>query len=388
MVNDKFRHVLEPLTVKTMRLRNRLVYPPIGTGYATPDGFVTGGLVNYHAARATHVGMTTVELTVVRRGGDLFPNQVRVYDDKFIPGLTKLAAAIKAKGSAAVLQIVDCGARAGTCGAAGEPLAPSRIPAGIIGSNESIEMTVTQIKESLEAFAEGARRAYEAGFDAVEIHGAHMYLISQFLSGFTNKRADEYGGSLENRARFLLEIIAAIKERVPNDYPLTVRINGREPFDGGLTIEASQKIAQLLERAGCDIISVSRIMRKQEVKSKTGQSVQWQTAVPPKEAEEGCNVFLAEAIKKVVTIPVMTTGKIFSLELAERILSEGKADLIGMARQLIADPDIPIKELEGRTCEILRCKEDFLCLTSIGSGKPMRCSVNKTLPPENISAPL
>ena len=388
MVDSKFKHVLDPLPVKTMQLRNRLVYPPIGTGYATPDGFVTGGLVNYYAARAVHVGMTTVEFTIVRQRGGVLPNQVSVYDDKFIPGLAKLAEAIKAKGAAAVLQIVDCGARVGTCGAVGEPLAPSKIPAGVIGLNESIEMTVSQIKELVEAFAEGARRTYEAGFDAVEIHGAHMYLISQFLSGFTNKRSDEYGGSLENRARFLLEIIAAIKKCVPHDYPLVVRINGKEPLDGGLTIEESQRIAQLLEKAGCDIISVSRIIRKQEVKSETGQSIQWLTAVPPKEVEEGCNVFLAEAIKKVVTIPVMTTGKILSLELAERILSERKADLIGMARQLIVDPDTPVKEIEGRTSEIRRCKEDFLCLTSMGSGKPIKCSVNKALPPENISTPL
>jgi 2,4-dienoyl-CoA reductase-like NADH-dependent reductase (Old Yellow Enzyme family) len=332
--------------------------------------------------------MTTVEFTIVRQRGGVLPNQVSIYDDKFILGLAKLAKAIKAKGSAAVLQIVDCGARVGTCGAVGVPLAPSKIPAGVIGLNESIEMTASQIKELIEAFAEGARRTCEAGFDAVEIHGAHMYLISQFLSGFTNKRSDEYGGSLENRARFLLEIIAAIKKCVPDDYPLVVRINGKEPLDGGLTIEESQRIAQLLEKAGCDIISVSRIIRKQEVKSETGQSIQWLTAVPPKEAEEGCNVFLAEAIKKVVTIPVMTTGKILSLELAERILSERKADLIGMARQLIVDPDTPVKEIEGRTSEIRRCKEDFLCLTSMGSGKPIKCSVNKALPPENISTPL
>lgn len=388
MQNDKFKHVLEPLSVKTMRLRNRLVYLPVRTGYAALGGFVTDRLVNYLAARAVHVGMTTVEFAIVRQRGGLFPNQVSVYANKFIPGLAKLAEAIKAKGAAAVLQIVDCGAKTATGEAVGEPLAPSKIPAGVIGLNESIEMTVNQIKKLVEAFAEGVRRTYEAGFDAVEIHGAHMFLVSQFLSGFTNRRTDEYGGSVGNRARFLLEIIAAIKEHVPNDYPLIVRINGEEPFDNGLTIEESKKIAQLLERAGCDIISVSRLMRELEPKVETGQSLQWHTASPPKEAEEGCNVFLAEAIKEVVTVPVMTAGKIFSLELAERILSEGKADLVGMARQLIADPDTPIKELEGRTREVRRCKEDFLCLASLRAGRSLRCTVNKALPPENISTPL
>jgi 2,4-dienoyl-CoA reductase-like NADH-dependent reductase (Old Yellow Enzyme family) len=371
-----------------MRLRNRLVYLPVATGYATRDGFVTGGLVNYLAARAVHVGMTIVEGTVVRQGASLLPNQVSAYDDKFIPGLAKLANAIETKGSAAVLQIVDYGARTGTCGGTGDPLAPSRMPAGVVGLYESIEMTGSQIMELVNAFAEAARRAYDAKFDAVEIHAAHMYLINQFLSGFTNWRIDEYGGSVENRARFLLNIVAAIKARVPSSYPLVVRINGEEPFNNGLTIEEAEKIAQLLEKAGCDIISVSRISRKHELKVKTGETFQWMTAVPPKEAEEGCNALLADAIRKVVHIPVIAAGKIRTLELAEKILSEEKADLIGMARQLIADPDMPIKELEGRTREIRRCKEDFLCQTSLGSGKPMRCAVNKALPPENISTPI
>ncbi|MBI4321567.1 MAG: NADH:flavin oxidoreductase [Chloroflexi bacterium] len=387
MAGSNYQRVLQPLQVKSMTLRNRIVFPPIGTGYATRDGFVTGGLINYHAARAVHVGLDVVEVTVVRQRGALFPSSVSIYDDKFIPGLAKLARVIKSKGAAAGLQVVDFGARTGTCGAAGDPLAPSRLPAGILGLYESIEMTRDQIKEFVELFAEGARRTYEAGFDCVEIHAAHMYLISQFLSGFSNVRTDEYGGSLENRARFLLEIVAATKRRVPDDYPIIVRINGEEPFQNGLTIADSQKIAQMLEKAGVDIISVSRIIRKQEIKTQSGDSFGWNTSVPPKDVEEGCNVFLADAVKQVVGVPVMTAGKIFSVAHAEQILRDGKADLIGMARQLIADPDTLQKEVDGRTKEVQRCKQDFLCQTTLGAGVPMCCSRNKAVPPENISTP-
>ena len=387
MENSRFKHVLEPLQVKSMRIRNRIVYPPIGTGYATREGFVTGGLINYHAARAVHVGLDVVEFTIVRQRGALIPNHLSIYHDRFIPGLAKLADTIKSKGAAAALQLVDAGARTGTCGAVGDPLAPSRLTRGTLGLFESVEMTVDQIKESVEAFAEGARRTFKAGFDAVEIHAAHMYLISQFLSGFSNKRKDEYGGSIENRSRFLIEIIKAIKERIPDNYPIIVRINGEEPYENGLTIKESQKITRLLEKAGCDIISMSRMIRKQQIESKTGEDFQWNTSVPPKEAEEGCHVFVAEAVKKVVSIPVMTAGKIFTLEQAEHIIKERRADLIGMARQLIADPDTVQKEVEGRREEVRKCKQDFLCMTTLRSGVPMRCSANKALAPENINIP-
>jgi 2,4-dienoyl-CoA reductase-like NADH-dependent reductase (Old Yellow Enzyme family) len=385
----EFKHVLQPLQVKSMRLRNRIVYPPIGSNYSTQDGYVSGGLTDYLSARALSVGLVTTEVTIVRATGGLSPNHVSVYDDKFIPGLAKLAQAIQAKGAAASVQIVDYGARAGTCGAReGIPLAPSKIPAGIIGVHESIEMTKSQIKEAVERYGEAARRVYQAGFDTVEIHGAHMYLISQFLSGFTNKRTDEYGGSIENRSRFLVEILEAVKERVHGHFPIMVRMNGIEPFEGGLTIEDAQRVAQIIENTGVDIISVSRIIRKQELKIAPGKTFLWSTAVPDKNAPEGCNVFLAEAIKKVVKLPVMTAGKIFSAELAEKVLSEGKADLIGMARQLIADPDTVIKELDGRKGDIRRCKEDLLCQTSLGASCAMKCSANKALPPENTSTPI
>ena len=388
MAVNTFKKVTEPLQIKSMKMRNRIVFPPMVCNYAAEGGFVSQGLIDYHRARARNVGLDIVELTLVRDKGGLWDHQICIYDDKFIPGLAKLAHAIKAEGAAAAIQICDIGARSGTGGRPGVPLAPSKIPAGVLGKYESIALTTDGIKEFVHMFAEAGRRAFEAGFDAVEIHAAHMYLISQFLSPYTNKRTDEYGGSTENRSRFLLEIIKAVKEHVPKDFPILCRINGNEPYDDGIKIEEAEKIAQLLEQAGCDIIDVSAITGKEPVKLPTGQSWGHTTSVPFKEQKPGCYVEFAAAIKKVVNVPVITVGKIWSLKLAENILEQGKADLIAIGRGLIADPDLPKKELEGREEEVVRCSEDRRCQISIHADKSLACKENKSLPPTATRIPV
>lgn len=388
MVNHKFKKVTEPLQVKNMRVRNRIVFPATVTNYATTGGFVTEGLISYRTAIAQSVGLDIVEATTIREKGGVWNTQLCVYDDKYIPGLAKLAKAIKAKGAAAVLQIYDTGARSGVGGRDCIPFAPSKIPAGVIGTYETVELTIDGIKELVVAFAEAGRRAFEAGFDGVEIHGAHGYLISEFLSPYFNKRTDEYGGSTENRARFFLEILKAVRERVPEDFPILCRINGDEPFEGGVKIEEAKKIALLLEEAGCDIVDVSAIAGKLKVKLPSGQRFVFTTCIPFKKHKKGCYVEYARQVKKeVVQVPVMTVGKIWSLEMAERILREGKADLIAIARGLVADPEMPRKEFDGRKDEIVACAEDLLCLTSIVAGEPLKCKQNKVLPPGSIITP-
>ena len=240
----------------------------------------------------------------------------------------------------------------------------------------------------MQAFADAGRRAFEAGFDAVEIHAGHMYLISEFLSPFTNKRTDKYGGSTENRSRFLLEIIEAIKARVPQDFPLLCRINGNEPYEDGIKVAEAKKIAQLLEKAGCAIIDVSAVTGKEQIKLASGERFGQVTSTPFKEQKPGCYAEFAGEIKEVVEVPVITVGKIWSLELAEKILEQGKADLIAIGRALIADPDMPRKELEGRAEQVVRCSEDRLCQVSIRSVKPLACKQNKALPPNNREIPV
>ena len=208
--NFPYEKLFEPFHIKNVRLRNRIVFPAVYTNFGTNEGCVSRGSIAFHEARAAHVGTHVVEATLVRPMGGIGENQLRAYDDRYIPGLAKLCRAIKAKGAAAVLQIGDIGARAGTMGAVADPVAPSRIT---LGPKEARELTVGEIRELVAAHAEAASRAAEAGFDGVELHGAHLYLIGEFLSPFTNRRTDAYGGSVENRTRFLLEIIEAIKAK-------------------------------------------------------------------------------------------------------------------------------------------------------------------------------
>ncbi len=380
MSDQNFGHVFEPLKVKgRTALRNRLVFPAIVTGYATREGFVTRGLIDYHGARASHVGMDITEVTLIKEQGGVHSNHLGAYDDKLIPGLAKLAGAIKAKGAAAVLQLSDMGAKRARI----EPVAPSRLAAGVLGPTEARELTRAEIKDFVIAFADAARRAREAGFDGVELHAAHMYLISQFLSRFTNRREDEYGGSIENRARFLLEIVDAVRERLREDSLVICRINGAEYYENGVTIEEAVEISKLLEKRGCDIISASCLVQTKTVPQE-GHKMGWTTSVPLKGAEPGCYVWIAEAVKKAVTTPVIAVGKIWTLAFAEELLRQGKADLIAMGRQLIVDPDAPIKELRGRADEIKHCKEDLLCLSGVAD-RPMRCAVNKSLPPPGLA---
>lgn len=382
---NELKKVTEPLQVKNTVFRNRLVFPAVVTNYATSEGFVSKGLVDFHYAIAQNVGLDIVEATLVRDKGGVWDTQVCAFDDKYIHGLARLAEAIRSNGAVAVLQIYDAGARSGVGGRVAIPFAPSKIPAGIIGNYDSVEMTVEDIKRLVEAFSDAAMRAFKAGFNGVEIHGAHGYLINAFLTPYLNKRTDEYGGGLENRARFLLEIVQAIKETVPKDFLIICRINGDEPFENGTKIDDAKKTAVLLDNAGCDIISVSAIARKIPVKLPTGERFIYTTCVPSKKHKDGCYLDYAEQIKRVVKVPVIAVGKIRSLAMAEKILLNGKADLTALARVLIADPEMPRKELEGRKDEISLCKEELKCMLTIVAGKPMECIQNSALPPRDIT---
>jgi 2,4-dienoyl-CoA reductase-like NADH-dependent reductase (Old Yellow Enzyme family) len=379
----QFRRMFEPFVIKGLTLRNRIVFPAILTNYARPDGFITKGLIHYHEERAEHVGMNIVEVSMVRPKAGLSTRHIHIYDDKYIPGLAKLAQAIKGKGAAAVIQICDFGARAGSFGADADPVAPSPTR---LAPKKARKLSVDEIKQFVVAFAEAARRAYDAGFDGVEIHACHMYLISQFLSPFINKRKDEYGGSVENRARLLLEIIEATKKRVPEGFLLLCRIDLFEPFEGGSTLGEVIERAQLLEKAGVDILNLSGICQKVTFEQK-GKTFDWFTTGCPTSWPEGHMIKYAVQVKAAISAPTIAVGKIFSPQLAENILELGQADLVATARSLVADCKWPLKVKEGRDREILRCKEDLKCLRSLSKDKPMACAVSKSLPPKGINDP-
>lgn len=363
-----FGSLQKPLVVKGVRLPNRIVFPPTVTNYASADGQVTDRLIRYYQEIARNgVGLTVVGATAVAKAGNLFPYCTRIDDDRYLEGLSRLFSVIREAGSVPSVQLAHAGRQTSRRITGEQPVAPSPIPC-LVWKDEPRELTVKEIEEIEDAFAEGVRRSKAAGAAMVELHGAHGYLINQFLSPFSNQRKDNYGGSLENRARFALNILHKSRARVGADYPLICRISAEEFMEGGLTLRDTQEIASLLAENGVDIISVSA-----GVAASRPQRDRFM--------KEGRFWELAGAIKKAVPqTPVIAVGKIMDLATAERVMEEHGVELIAICRALIADPELITKSLDGRFDEIVRCIECGECTTSlIGDEMAMRCSANPNL---------
>lgn len=360
-----FENLFLPINVGTLQLKNRIVMAPMCTGLAGPDGSVTERLIDYYEERARGgAALVIVEYSYTddKASKSMF-TQLGVHHDGLLPGLSDLAEAIQAQGALAGLQICHAGRQRflGTY----PMVAPSRIPWKSI-SIIPTELTVEEIQEIEDSFAEAAARAKKAGFDIVEIHGGHGYLITEFLSPYTNRRNDLYGGSLENRARFAIEVATKVRKAVGKSYPLSFRISGDEYVDGGFRLEEAKDVAVELERAGIDVIHVSGGIHETDEKQ-----------IVPMYLPLCYNTHLAEGIKKVVKIPVIASGSITSPDLAEEIIATGKADLVSLARPLLADPYYPAKAREGRVDDIrkcIRCNEG--CVGRLRKGKSVHCTVN------------
>ena len=367
MSQKQFPKLFEPGRIGSLELKNRLVMPPMATNYASKDGAVMQRQIDYYEERAKGgVGLVIVEITCVDSPvGKGTARQIAIDDDRFIPDLSKLAEAIKRHGARAAIQIHHAGRQTSAQWTGHQPVAPSPIP--VPGGEQPRELTLSEIAMLVTRFAEAAGRAKKAGFDGVEIHGAHGYLISEFLSPLSNHRQDAYGGSIENRARFLLEVIKAIRERVGRGYPVWCRLSAMEiGVEGGITLEETQVVAQLAEKAGVDAIHVS------------AHAVA--PARRPPMAQPPCTfVPLAEGVKKVVSVPVITVGRI-PPELGEGVLRDGKADFISIGRALLADPHLPQKVAMGRMEDIRPCIYCLTCLDSMNWRKEgVCCVVNPTL---------
>ncbi len=358
--------LFEPIRILNTELKNRIVMTPMGTLLANKDGSVSERLINYHARRAKGgAGLIMVEATGIRSEGVGIYEELKICNDKYLEGLSSLTSRVKSYGSKIGIQLYHPGRQGASTEVTGvQPIAPSPIP---YHPNADVprELSVEEIAQLVEEFSEGARRAKEAGFDIVEIHGAHGYLISQFLSTLSNKRRDEYGGDIKGRAKFALEIVRRSREKVGHDFPIFFRISADEYEEGGLKIDDAKLIARMLMEAGVDVIDVS---------AGTRNTIYWMT--PPTMFPRGCLVHLAEEIRKVVKIPVVTVGRINNPELGNAILSEGKADLIGMGRGLIADPDLPRKAMEGRFDEIRKCIACNTCIDNLLQFKQIVCAIN------------
>jgi len=359
--------LLEPIKIGTKTARNRIFMPPMEARLNTMYGDVTNEMIDYYAARARGgVGTVVVENTFVddkESRSSLISSGL--YSDHLIRGKAQLAEAIKDEGALAIIQLSHGGRQCNGAANPLQPVAPSPIMCSVT-ERIPIELTTDKIHEIQDSFAQAARRAKMAGFDGVELHGAHGYLIASFTSPYTNRRADEYGGSIENRSRFAVEILKKVRDIVGEDFIVGIRMNGSEFYpDGGLTEEESPRLAELFEPY-VDYISVSGTTYE------TGALWNMAAMYVP----DGPMVFLADAIKKVVNVPVVTVGSL-DKDSAEAVLAEGKADIAAMGRALLADPELPNKLMAGRPEDILPCcRGNEGCMTRFFLGQTMRCELN------------
>jgi len=309
--------LLDPLKVKGLTLKNRIVMPPMQTSLATVEGAVTDSLVEHYIRRSKALGLLIVEHCYVSREGRLSKNQLGIYNDKLIGGLEKLSSRIHATGTPVVIQINHAGRTASMEITGMKPVAPSP-------SENARELKIEEIEALVEAFAMAAEKAMRAGFDGVEVHGAHGFLLDQFFSPLANRRRDKYGGSLENRMRFPLEVVEKVKEKVSGRL-LLYRLGSDDLDPEGVKIEDSKKFAVKLEEAGVDIIDVSGGLcgsRPAQLQSRQGYFI-------PQ----------AQKIKKVVDIPIIGVGGITQPEYANKVIQEEKVDLVAVGRALLKDPD-------------------------------------------------
>lgn len=315
--------LFDPLLVGSLRLRNRIVMPPMANGLADETGRVTSPLIEHYTRRAPGVGLVIVEHSYFTPEGKASPNQLGIHNDSMITGLSKLADSIHAEGTPVCIQINHSG-REGSYETSGvEPVAPSPIPLDSSGVVPR-ELGSHEIQDLIRLFGEAAGRAREAGFDAVEVHGAHGYLLNQFTSPVTNKRTDEYGGSFDGRIRLPLEIVAEIRKVVGPDLLILYRLGASDGEGRGITIRESQTLAQRLVHAGVDIVDVSGGLIGDAPQGMTGQ---------------GYFLPLAEKIKEAVQVPVIGVGGITDPLFADQTIRQGRVDLIAVGRALLADPD-------------------------------------------------
>ncbi len=366
-----------------MRLRNRIVMAPIGTNLADINGSVTRRLIDWYAERAWGgAGLIIVENTLadVRFGRGL-AQHLRIDHPRFTPGLNELVEAVQASGARIAIQINIQGAGVDPeLQPDVQPVGPSAISyifdetsPGIASAPRLKQvkhlraLEDREIEELRTSFIRAAGIAKAAGFDAIEIHGAHGYLLAGFMSPASNKREDKYGGDLEGRLRFVKEVYRGIREQVGAEYPILFRFSGREYMDGGRDIEESRLIAGKLEQLGVDALHISAGISMQ------AEPFTWTN--PPASFPQGAFINDAHAIKKAVQIPVIGVGKIRDADFAEKLLEEGRVDFIALGRSLVADPEWPMKVAEWREREIRRCISCNRCMR-IMYRKQIRCTVN------------
>lgn len=359
-----------PGAIGGVRIRNRIVMPSMTTRGADADGFVTDDVLASYAARAEGgVGLITIEMSAPEKVGRHRRFELGIHDDRFLPGLSRLAAALHERGAAISIQLGHGGGhtRADICGE--PPIAPSAVPhvvqEGITETVVPEEMTPARIEQTIEAFVAAAARAQQAGIDIVEVHAAHGYLVSQFLTPAENLRTDAYGGLLENRARMGLEIVRRIKARLP-DLPVIFRLNADDFFPGGLVFAEAEQVAVWSVEAGADAVHVTA----GHYRSQPSAAIM----IPPMAEPEATFLHFAAAIRRRVEVPVIAVGRLGDPARAIRAVEEGDADFIALGRPLLADPEWVAKARAGRPVRL--CIACNSCVDGMRTGGRLHCLVN------------
>jgi len=362
------QYLFEPFEIKGRHLKNRIVMPALASFLIEDDGSITDKAVEHYRRRAAGgPAMVIVEAHAVSEEGIVSTHQARIFDDRFIEGLSRIARVMKSEGALPAIQIHHSGRQTSSRVIRRKPLAPSNLPCPTI-SGEVEPLSLEGIQEIITKFGDSAVRAVQAGFELIEIHGAHGYLINQFISKFSNIREDTYGGDTTRRARFAVDVVKEVRRRVGEDFPISFKISAQEFVPGGLDVEESIEILELLVAAGIDIVQVS-----------AGNDATPEWICQPMFMDKACLADSAARIKRSLRIPVMTVGRINDPLVADEIIRDGKADLVCIGRGLLADPEMPKKAQQGKLDDIRICIACNTCMESIFRKGRVECLVNPTL---------
>ena len=377
---SKLMKLFEPGQIGRLKIKNRIVMAPmVPWGLVEPDGMISERGIDYYSERAKGgAGLITTGAAITKP--DLEYRRVRrmfrADNPQVIPRLRELVDAVHRYDAKISIQLTPGTGRVIFPMAASQPVGPSVLPNVWDLSVMTRELTTEEVEALVRSFENAARIVKESGADAIELHGHEGYLIDQFMTSLWNRRQDKYGGDLEGRLRFALEIVEAIKAEAGADFPVIFRYAVRHYIEGGREIEESLEIARRMEKAGVDALHVD-----------AGCYDDWYWPHPPNYQPPGCMVDMAEAVKKAVSIPVIAVGRLGYPELAEAVLGEGKADFIALGRPLLADPEWPLKAREGRLNDIVPCIGDHdgcLGRTTV-RGAHLSCTVNPACGNERAS---
>ena len=371
MRSQQLSVLFEPVQFAAIEAKNRIVMAPMVTNFADGDDKVTDQQVDYYTERARGgVGTIVVEAAMVDRGAPISKRQIGIYDDRFISGLNRLAKAIRGAGALALLQVCHGGPK--TLPEAGTP-ATSVSAIGVRKGEVPAVLTIADLGQVRRDFVDACRRAHQAGFDGVELHAAHFYLLGASISPYTNRRTDDYGGSTANRTRLIREIIQDIKAAVGPDFPVWVRINACESMASGLSLGEGCRVASLLIEAGADVIHVSAYTLPINKKIQAFMNIPV-GAIPVHDTPPGPFLDYAAAIKAAIDVPVVAVARLDDPDLAAGAVADGKCDFIALGRQMLCDPDWAQKVKQRQLEKIIHCKYCMSCHTAQQRGETIRCA--------------